>query len=76
MVIAMAGSSKSLAGSVDMSAALLARRRAEDTSAEIRPLPGVSVDDVVTALSWRTFRWRGGQKHYSGTNDRRPSPGT
>src|SRR5207253_1348374 len=31
-----------------------------------QPWPDASLDVLATAMPWRTFRWRQGQKHYSG----------
>lgn len=32
-----------------------------------RSLSAVTIDDLAGAGPWRTFRWRNGQRHYSGT---------
>ena len=61
------GAAKPRAGSSNLGAAQLARRHVGDGAEEIRPLDEVAVDDVVASVPWRTFRWYGGQQHYSGT---------
>jgi hypothetical protein len=62
----VAGSAKPRDWSSNLGAAQLSRRSV-DGAEEIRPLDEVAVDDVVAAAPWRTFRWYGGQQHYSGT---------
>lgn len=34
---------------------------------EDRPWPITGADVIEPSVPWRTFRWRHGQKHYSGT---------
>ncbi|MEZ5151197.1 MULTISPECIES: hypothetical protein [Rhodococcus] len=63
----VAGSAKPRAGSSNLGTAQLSRRHVGDGAEEIRPLDEVAVDDVVASALWRTFRWYGGQQHYSGT---------
>ncbi len=40
---------------------------ADDDSEEVRPSATVSADVLGRAVPWRRFRWRHGQKHFSGT---------
>lgn len=63
----VAGSARTRAESSNLGAAQLSRQHVGDGAEEIRPLDEVAVDDVVTSAPWRTFRWYGGQQHYSGT---------
>ncbi len=63
----VAGSARTRAGSSNLGAAQLSRRHVVDGAEEIRPLAEVAVDDIVASAPWRTFRWHGGQQHYSGT---------
>lgn len=61
------GSARTRAGSSNLGAPQLSRRHVVDGAEEIRPLAEVAVDDIVASAPWRTFRWHGGQQHYSGT---------
>ncbi len=42
-------------------------RRADDLSEVVREWTAAGADELAGAAPWRTFRWRRGQKHYSGT---------
>lgn len=42
-------------------------RSVRDGSEVTRSLSEVALDDLEAARPWRTFRWRKGQRHYSGT---------
>ncbi len=49
------------------SAASVSYRRADDLSEVAREWTAAGIDELANAAPWRTFRWRRGQKHYSGT---------
>lgn len=41
-------------------------RRSNGSVAEDRTWASTQLGELSTAVPWRTFRWRAGQKHYSG----------
>ncbi|VBA45360.1 TnsA-like heteromeric transposase endonuclease subunit [Mycobacterium attenuatum] len=57
-----------MAGLLVDSAHAVAEIRDRDTLSEVAILWGCATTDFLsTAMPWRTFRWRDGQRHYSGT---------
>ena len=51
----------------EASVASVSYRRADDLSEVAREWTAAGIDELASAAPWRTFRWRRGQKHYSGT---------
>ena len=41
-------------------------RSSVDLTESVAPLAQVSAECLATTCPWRTFRWRQGQRHYSG----------